>query len=175
MLSLPCDSVVSCNNARTLLTPAERAENLVLMGEVSSVRHALDGEPVAPGTQRTRDLLSDPMPEVLNYGGDPFHVGQGEALEELARRGAAVGPSGMTPDLMKHVLEHHLDSDLFHNISQLLVRAAGPSEIFSVPRIGRLTALQNPQVTCCDDWSSERWPNSWGLQLSVPLPYSSTR
>ena len=49
----------------------------------------------------------------------------------------------MTADHLKVVLENHRDSDLFHNICQLMVRAAVPSEIFSVLRVGRLTALQN--------------------------------
>ena len=61
---------------------------------------------------------------------------------KCARRGAAAGPSGMTADHLKVVLENHRDSDLFHNICQLLVRAAVPREIFSAIRIGRLTALQ---------------------------------
>ena len=40
---------------------AERAESLVFMGEVSAGRHALEGAPLAPGTQRTLDQLRDPM------------------------------------------------------------------------------------------------------------------
>ena len=48
----------------------------------------------------------------------------------------------MTADHLKVFLENHRDSDLFHNICQLLVRAAVPREIFSAIRIGRLTALQ---------------------------------
>ena len=137
---------------------AERAQNLVLMGGVSSARHALDGEPVAAGTQRTRDLLSDPerrpahpynpMPEIVqNYQAEtPFMHEKAKLLKNLkcARRGAAAGPSGMTADHLKPVLENHRDSDLFHNISQLMVRAVVPSEIFSALRIGRLTALQKP-------------------------------
>ena len=129
------------------------------MGEVSSARHAMDGEPVAPGTQRTFDLLSDPerrptepynpMPEFLQnaQAETPFMLDKAKLLKNLkcARRGAAAGPSGMTADHLKVVLENHQDSDLFHNISQLLVRAAVASEIFSVLRIGRLTALQKSQ------------------------------
>ena len=61
---------------------------------------------------------------------------------KCARRGAAPGPSGMTADHLKVVLENHQDSDLFHNICQLLVRAVVPSEIFNVLRIGSLTPLQ---------------------------------
>ena len=39
---------------------AERAES-DLMGEVSAGRHALEGAPLAPGTQRTLDQLRDPV------------------------------------------------------------------------------------------------------------------
>ena len=39
---------------------AERAESLVLMGEVSAGRHALEGAPLA-GIQRTLDQLRDPV------------------------------------------------------------------------------------------------------------------
>ena len=44
------------NFSDTIDRRAERAQNLVLMCEVSSVRHALDGEPA----HRTFGLLSDP-------------------------------------------------------------------------------------------------------------------
>ena len=32
-----------------------------MMGEVSSGRHALEGAPLAPGTQRTLEQLRDPV------------------------------------------------------------------------------------------------------------------
>ena len=96
----------SMNFSDTIDRRAERAQHLVLMGEVSSARHALDGEPVAPGTQRTFDLLSDPerrptkpynpMPEFLqNYQAEtPFMLDNAKLLKNLkcARRGAAAGP-----------------------------------------------------------------------------------
>ena len=40
---------------------ADRAESLVMMGEVSAGRHALEGTPLAPGTQRILDQLRDPV------------------------------------------------------------------------------------------------------------------
>ena len=40
---------------------ADRAQSLVVMGEVSAGRHALEGAPLAPGTQRTLDQLRDPV------------------------------------------------------------------------------------------------------------------
>ena len=110
---------------------------------------------MAPGTRSTFDPCPtqsgahqephNPMPEFLqNYQAEtPFMLDKAKLLKNLkcARRGAAAGPSSMTADHLKVVLENHRDSDLFHNIC-LLVRAAVPREIFSAIRIGRLTALQ---------------------------------
>ena len=45
-------------------TPERRAgpaQSLIMMGEVSSGRHALEGTPLAPGTQRTLQQLRDPV------------------------------------------------------------------------------------------------------------------
>ena len=41
---------------------------------------------------------------------------------------AAFGPSGMTADQVRSVLEKQRDSDLFHHIAQLLARTSVPSE-----------------------------------------------
>ena len=87
---------------------AETAESLVLMGEVSAGRHALEGAPLAPGTQRTLDQLRDPvrlptvphapLPQpILHHQAErPFALDKTFFLKNLkrARRGAAAGPSG---------------------------------------------------------------------------------
>ena len=58
------------------VTNVERAEPLVCMGEISAVRHALKGSPVAPGSEETLNTLRDmdkrpPLPR------DPIEEGQG--------------------------------------------------------------------------------------------------
>ena len=86
---------------------AERAESLVLMGEVSAGRHALEGAPLAPGIQRTLDQLRDPVrrptvphaplpqPILQHQAERPFALDKELFLKNLkrARRGAAAGPS----------------------------------------------------------------------------------
>ena len=39
----------------------DRAQSLIMMGEVSAGRQALEGAPLAPRTQRTLDQLQDPV------------------------------------------------------------------------------------------------------------------
>ena len=87
---------------------AERAESLVLMGEVSAGRQALEGAPLAPGTQLTLDQLRDPVrrptvpyaplpqPILQHQAERPFALDKELFLKNLkrARRGAAAGPSG---------------------------------------------------------------------------------
>ena len=90
---------------------------------------------------------------------------------EMCQKGAAAGPSGMTPDHLKLVLENHRDSDLFHR--------SGVGE----GCCGRLTARQKPNGGIRDIVAghlgrrlvARMVANSWGLQLSVPLPHSSAR
>ena len=98
---------------------ANRALSLVQMGELSAGRQALEAAVAAPGTQQTLDLLQDssrrpPHPRAAM----PNHIAelQPEVPLELdfsifkecvhsARRGAAAGPSGMTAEHLKPMLE----------------------------------------------------------------------
>ena len=94
---------------------AERAESLVLMGEVSAGRQALEGAPLAPGTQLTLDQLRDPVrrptvpnapllqPILQHQAERPFALDKELFLKNLkrARRGAAAGPSGVTTEHLK--------------------------------------------------------------------------
>ena len=43
----------------TVTKRVERAETLVCLGEISAARHALEGSPVAPGTEETLNALRD--------------------------------------------------------------------------------------------------------------------
>ena len=137
---------------------ADRAQSLVLMGEVSAGRHALEGAPLAPGTQRTLDQLRDPvrrpttayapLPQaLLNH-----HVERQFLLDKTlflknvkrARRGAAAGPSGVTAEHVKPVLNDSRDSEKLFAVALLLARAIVPQEVLTALRMGRLTALQKP-------------------------------
>ena len=99
------------------------------MGEVSSGREASVGDPVASGTQKTLDLLSDPerrptvpyqplTAESRNHRAEnPFTLEKARFLKNLkrARRGPAVGPSGMTADHVRPILESQRDSTTPHS------------------------------------------------------------
>ena len=62
-----------------------------------------------------------------------------------APRGAAGGPSGMTAEHLKVVLESERDSKSLWRMCQEFARNRMPAEILQVVRIGRMTALQKPQ------------------------------
>ena len=137
---------------------AERAFCLAQLGELSSARQALEGDAVAPGNDRTMQALRDPLrrppaprdplpadlqhfqPEV------PFSLEQDRLLRNLrvSRRGCAAGPSGMTADHLRPLLESVQDSDLLWRLCQGLARAEIPLEGLRVVKMGRITALQKP-------------------------------
>ena len=59
-----------------------------------------------------------------------------------ARRGAAPGPSGMTPDHLFPLLESEADSELFTRVGSLLAVARVPHVILEAIRVG---AFDSPQ------------------------------
>ena len=59
----------------TFTKRVERVETLVCLGEISAARHALEGSPVAPGTEETLNALRDmdrrlPLPREPHPRGD---------------------------------------------------------------------------------------------------------
>ena len=106
---------------------AARAEGLVHMGELSAARQVLEGAAVAPGNRETLNALQNPVrrPPVLR---DPIpqDILQVAPTEQFcldfdtftrnirsARRGAAGGPSGMTAEHLKLILESDLETAAF--------------------------------------------------------------
>ena len=110
------------------------------MGEVSAGRHALEGAPLAPGTQRTWDHLRDPvrrptsayapLPEALlnHHAERTLSLDKTLLLKNLkrARRGAAAGPSGVTAEHMKSVLSESRDAERLFSVAVLLAQACVP-------------------------------------------------
>ena len=136
---------------------AERAEVLVQLGELSSGRHALEGALLAPGTNETLRELQDPnkrppvpREELSNdffvRRGPLFHLDHDLFAKNLrvSRRGAAGGPSGMTADHLRPLLDSDVDTARFWRLAQDLARATVPDEIVDVVRLGRMTALCKP-------------------------------
>ena len=121
---------------------AKKAESLVLMGEVSAGRHALEGAPLAPGTQRTLDQLRDPVkrptvpyapllePMLHHQAERPFELDKTMFPKNLkrARRGAAAGPSGVTTEHLKAVLSHSRDAERLFTAGLLLAQARIPGD-----------------------------------------------
>ena len=129
---------------------ADRVHSFVL----SAARQALEGAAVASGTEATRTASTDPAkrPPVL---GEPFPRHLAEAVlasrfdldpvlfsQNLrsARRGAAGGPTGMTSEHLRPLLDdlHHMER--FWRMGQELARAATPGDVVDAIRLGRITA-----------------------------------
>ena len=138
---------------------AGRALSLVQMGELSAGRQALEGAPVAPGNRETLNQLQDPVrrPPVMR---DPLPAAITEfvsdrslSLEEKkfasnlrsSRKVAAAGPSGMTADHLRPLLDNEQDSHRLFRMGEKLCQALTPPSINATIRMGRLTALQKPR------------------------------
>ena len=136
---------------------AARAE-LVHMGELSAARQALEGAALAPGTDATLAMLQnplrrpptlrDPIPQdILEVEpGSPFVLDPELFARNIriARRGAAAGPSGMTADHLRVILESAPDTSSFGRAAQDLARAQVPPDVLMLLRMGRLTASEKP-------------------------------
>ena len=119
---------------------AERAQALVAMGEVSSGRAVLEGAPVAPGNEATLNSLRDesrrppplrePLPEhlVQHEAETLFRLDRDMFLRNLrcARRGAAAGPSGMTAEHLRPLLDSSREPDLLWELGQVFRESRHP-------------------------------------------------
>ena len=135
-----------------------RAEMFVHMGELSSARQALMGAAVAPGNQATYDRLTDdarrparprdPLPdEILNS--QPvvrFDLDEDRFCRNLrsSRRGVAAGPSGMTTEHLRPLLEDVRGMKLLSKLAALLAKAQVSDVAIQMICLGRLTALSKP-------------------------------
>ena len=137
---------------------AARATALVHLGELSAAGRALTSEPLAPGTPDTLAELRDPerRPPVP-YAALDAHVIQFRPAEACsltqasfiaalrgARRGAAAGPSGMTNEHLRILLDDEEDGQALHKAAQLLAQADIPAQVLDALRVGRVVALRKP-------------------------------
>ena len=135
---------------------AERAHRLTQLGELSAARHALEGDPPAPGNNATLQLLRDPerrptaprgplAPELAGHQPDSLvDLEKDRLLKNLrsARRRAVGRPSGMTADHMRPVLDSERDGESFWRVCEEFGRAGTPDEVVQALRMGRMRALQ---------------------------------
>ena len=133
-----------------------RAEASICLGEVSAARQALEAAELAPGTNATLELLRDPtrrppvitvpIPEaVQNFRPvEAFALDGDKFIKNLrgARKGAAGGPSGMTSDHLRVILDDEHTTDLLLKFAQYFTSAKIPAELVEALRLGRLTALE---------------------------------
>ena len=137
---------------------AARAEKLVSIGELSAARQALEGASVAPGTLRTLQELTNPEkrpawprspipPDIDGYEPEEqLDLSSAALFKNIrkARRGAAGGPSGMTVEHLRPLLECDRALDSLHKFAHIMARGEVPDRIEPVVRLGRLTALRKP-------------------------------
>ena len=123
----------------------------VVFGEAS-----LDGEEVAPGSEKTLSMLSDPskrpptvrdpLPDdVVNHvPRTPLVLDQDKFGKNLrsAKRGVAAGPSSMTVEHIRPLLARILHS--FFQMCERLAQANVPQVVVEAVRVGRMTALRKP-------------------------------
>ena len=137
---------------------AARAEKLVSIGELSAARQALEGASVAPGTLRTLQELTNPEkrpawprspipPDIDGFEPEEQLDLSSEAFFKnirKARHGAVGGPSGMTVEHLRPLLECDRALDSLHKFALIMVQGEVPDKIEPVVRLGRLTALRKP-------------------------------
>ena len=132
---------------------AARALALVQLGELSSARQALEGAESPPEFQlEEEDLFWKTF--------------------RSTKRGSAAGPSGMTNEHIRILLDNHSDAHLMFLAGEQLAQARVPPSIVRVVRQGRMTALRKDDggvrgINCgggrtwCGAWCPGQWLGSW--------------
>ena len=137
---------------------AIRAETLIHFGELSHARQVLEGAELAPGNQATLDALQDeerrpPLPRgalppdlAHHMPVRPFQLDEHIFSRNLrsSSRGAAGGPSGMTMEHLRPLLNDVMALHSFFLMEEQLAQAQVPLAIVNLIRMGRLTALSKP-------------------------------
>ena len=95
-----------------------------------------DHEPFASFFQ----IIFYPRPEAT------FELDRDKFLKNLrcSRRGAAAGPTGMTAEHLRPLLDFARDSELLWDLAQSFSSGEVPAEILPFLRLGRITALRKP-------------------------------
>ena len=142
----------------TLERQATRARQLVHLGELSAARQALTAGPLAPGTADTLQELQDPTrrppepyaplhPSLSEFQPDqPVDLPDDLILMNLrrARKGAAPGPSGLTADTLRILIDDDTATTNLIRVARHLAQASIPAEIARAIGLGRMVALTKP-------------------------------
>ena len=138
-----------------LVKRAARAEKLVHLGELSAGRQALEGAEVAPlwtPASLTEDkrpaLPREPLPEDIDarVPTSLFDLDWDRFCSNVrtARRGVAGGPSGMTAEHLRPLLENDHDVASLCQFAQIIAWGEVRDLLEPAVRLGRITALQKP-------------------------------
>ena len=110
--------------------------HMVQLGELSSRRHALEGASLASGDQKTLKALRDTsrrpaVPSAQYVPDEPFSLSQELFLKNVrtARRRAAPGPSGVTVDNLRPLLECSAVASALSHAASLLAENRTPPEV----------------------------------------------
>ena len=122
---------------------ATRAQHLVLLGEFSSARQALEGADLAPPTDQTLSSLRTRQTQGTIAFGNPLPTCVSSQLDEdvlaknirSSKRGVAGGPSGMTFDHLRPMLDSPRDTHVLFLVAEILARAEVPDEIVAAVRL----------------------------------------
>ena len=135
-----------------------RARNLVHLGDLSAARQALLSGPLAPGSDTTLAELRDPdrrpiepypatNPDKSNFQPDePVQLPRALLVANLqrARKGAAPGPSGLTAEALRLILDDEAATDRYIQVAQQVAQGRVPPQASQLLGLGRMVALQKP-------------------------------
>ena len=135
---------------------AARAQMLVQLGELSSGRHwkrRRSHQGHSKTLQALRDFSRRPRRARETISRELLDVGPATSLEldeglfsknlHCARRGAAIGPSGMTTDHLRPLLDKVRDLHLLFSVREQVATGMAPQDVVEIGR-GRWTALKKP-------------------------------
>lgn len=150
-------------------------------GELSAARQALIATPPAPGTQTTLAQLQDPARRPLHpytpipaestrfAPKQPLHIPTHKLLTALrrSRKGTTPGPSGLTADTLRIVLDDETTTNLFVYVCQKLAQTQVPANIAETIGLVRIVDPQKP--------SGGPWAGHWRrvAPSSLTLPGTS--
>ena len=116
---------------------------MIHQGELSAARQVLNSAGLAPGTAETLTELQDPerrpremhfplSDDVVNFrNASPLKLNRRILISNMrkARRGVAPGPSGITAEHIRPILESEEDTRLFVHMCNHLANVQVPSDI----------------------------------------------
>ena len=101
--------------------------------------------------RRCQQVPREEVPRELTQSENTFMLDHNMLTKNLkcARLGAAGGPSGMTAEHLKPLLDNFRDTELFCQVGEHLAQGKIPRDVLEIVRMGRMTALQKANGGVC--------------------------